>query len=86
MTFFSCKALKWLQIINRECKVRSEKLNINRDGPSFYPCSILVNKGSGSCNNINDPYGKLCVPNVVKDINIKLLNFMSTNNEKIYIS
>ena len=31
-------------------------------------CKIRKNKCSGSCNNINDPYAKLCVPNVVKNI------------------
>ena len=40
---------------NQECKVRPKILNINGNEPSFYPHSILVNKCSGSCNNINDP-------------------------------
>ena len=30
----------------------------------FYPYSIKVSKCSGSCNNINDPYAELCVPDV----------------------
>ena len=47
----------------------------------FCPYSIKVNKCSGSCNNINDPYAKLCVPNVVKNINVKILNLMSRINE-----
>ena len=51
---------------NQECKVRPEILNISSNEPSFYPYSILVNKCSGSCNNINEPYAKLCIPNVVK--------------------
>ena len=32
----------------------------------FYPFSIKINKCSGICNNISDPYAKLCVPDVVK--------------------
>ena len=31
----------------------------------------------GSCNNINNPYVKLCVPDVIKDMNIKVFNLMS---------
>ena len=42
--------------------------------PSFYPYNILVNKCSGSCNNINDLYAKLCIPDVVKNMNIKVFN------------
>ena len=54
---FSCIALKCVSMNNRECKIRP-KININSNEPSFYPYSILVNKCSGSCNNINDPYVK----------------------------
>ena len=31
-----------------------------------YPFSIKTSKCSGNCNNINDPYAKICVPHVVK--------------------
>ena len=51
---------------NQECKIRPESININSNEPSFYPYSILVNKCSVSCNNINDPYAKLSVPDVFK--------------------
>ena len=30
------------------------------------PCSIRVNTCCGSCNNINNPLAKLCVPDVVE--------------------
>ena len=39
---------------------------INTNDPVFYPYSIKVNKCSGTCNNINDPYGKICIPNIIK--------------------
>ena len=47
----------------------------------FYPFSIKVNKCSGSCNNINDLYAKLCVPNVAKNINVKVSNLVSWENQ-----
>ena len=62
---------------NQECRIRPEIININSNEPIFYPYSIIVNKCSGSCNNINDPYSKLCVPDVVKNINVKTFNLMS---------
>ena len=55
-------------------------MKINSNEPSFHPYSILVSKCSGSCNNINDPYAKSCVPDVVKDMNIKVFNLMSRTN------
>ena len=30
---------------NQECKVMAVIMNINSDEPSFYPCSVLINKG-----------------------------------------
>ena len=45
----------------------------------------LKQKCSGSCNNINDPYAKLCVPNVVKNINVRVFNLMSFSNQKRHI-
>ena len=71
---------------NQECKIRPEILNINSNVPSFCRDIIIANKCSGSCNNINDLYAKLYVPDVVKNINIKVLNLISRTNEARHIS
>ena len=70
---------------NQECKVRPEIVNVNSDEPVFYPFSIKTSKCSGSCNNINDPYAKICVPDVIKDLNVKVFNLMSRTNETRHI-
>ena len=57
--------LKFVSVRNQECRIRPEIMNINTNEPMFYPYGIKVNKCSGSCNSINDPYSKLCVPDVV---------------------
>ena len=41
---------------NQECKTRPRIRDVNSNEPVFYPCRIKVNKCSGSCNSINDPY------------------------------
>ena len=43
--------------------------------------SIKINKFSGNCNNINNPYAKICVPDVIKDLNVRVFNLMSRTNE-----
>ena len=85
MTFFSCNALKCDSMNNQKCKIRSEIIDINSTESLFYPCSTEVNKCNGSCSNINDPYAKLCVPDVVKNMNVKVLNLMSRTNETRHI-
>ena len=44
-----------------------------------------VNVGGGSCNNINDPYAKICVPDAINDLNVKVFNLMSSTNETRHI-
>ena len=82
VTFFGCnvlnvKPLKCVSMNNQECKIRAAIMNVNSNKPSYYPYSVKVNKCSGSCNNTNDPY----VPDVVKNINIKVFNLISRTNE-----
>ena len=64
------KCISWN---NQECKIRPETININSNEPLFYLYTIKVNKRNGSCNNINDPYSKLCVPDVVKNMSKYLM-------------
>ena len=65
MSLFRCNSLKCVSMNDQVCKVRPEIININSNEPSFYTYIVKINKCSGSCNNINYPYVKLCVPYVV---------------------
>ena len=57
---------------NQECKLRQEIVNANSNEPIFYPFSVKTSKCSETCNNINNPYAKICVPDVIKDLNVKV--------------
>ena len=86
MMFFGCnvlsvKPLKCVSMKNQECRVRPEIIIVNSNENSFYPYCIKVNKCSDSCIDINDPYAKLSIPDIFKNINDKLFNLMSRNNE-----
>ena len=83
-TFFNLSyviSLECISMNNQECKARPKTINVNSNEPVFYPYSIKVNKCSGSCSNINDPYAQLCVPDIFKNINVKVFNLMSRINE-----
>ena len=47
----------------------------------FIHINELVNKYSGSCDTINNPMAKLCVPNVIKRVNMQVYNFLMRLNE-----
>ena len=77
--------LSCISMDNQACKVKPEIINVNSNEPVFYPFSIKTSKCSSSCNNINDPYAKMCVPYVVKNLNVKVFNLMSRTNETRHI-
>ena len=90
MMFFGCSlpilnSLKCISVNNQECKVRPQIVNVDSEEPAFFPFSIKISKWSGSCNNINDPYVKLCFSGVVKNLNVRVFNLMSGTNETRHI-
>ena len=79
MMLFGCSLssvnpLECISMNNQKCKVRPGIVNVNSNEPLFYSFSIKTSKCSGSCNNINAPYAKLCVPDVAKSLNVKVFN------------
>ena len=74
-------ALNYVSLNNQECKVRPTFVNVSSNNSIFYPFSVKINRCSGNCNSINDPYAKICVPDVVKNLNVKVFNLMSRSNE-----
>ena len=70
---------------NRKCKVRPETINVNGNKALFDPFSIKTSKYSGICNNINYSYAKMCVSDVIKNLNVEVFNLMSRTNETRHI-
>ena len=70
---------------NKECKVRPEIVYVNSNELVFHPFGIKTSKCSSGCNNINDPYAKICVPDVVKDLNVKVFDLVPRTNETRHI-
>ena len=83
--FTNASSLSCISINDQPCKARPEIINVNSNNPVFYTFSIKTNKCSGNCNNINNPYAKICVPVAVKDLNVKVFNLMSRTNETRHI-
>ena len=66
-------SLKCVSLNNPKCKIKPEIIVTNNNEPLLYRYCVKISKCSGSGNNINDPYPKLCVPGFVKNINVKYL-------------
>ena len=75
-------SLECVSMNNQDCKIRSEIINVNTNGSMIYPYSITIKKWKGSCNTIDNPYAKLSVPDIIKNINVKVFNLVSRTNDK----
>ena len=67
----------YLLLKNQECTVR--KVIIDDDYITF-PYKIKVDKCIGSCNDRNNPYFKVCLPDSIKNISIKIFDLISKKN------
>ena len=81
----SVNSLECVSMKNQKCKARPEIVDIYSNNLIFYPFSIKVNKCNGNCNNINDPYERICVSDSVKNLNVKVFNLMTSTNETRHI-
>ena len=81
----SVNPLECVSVKNHECKVRPEIVYINSNNPIFYSFSIKIIKCSGNCNDISDPHARICVPDTVKTLNVKVFDLMSITNETRHI-
>ena len=80
-SFTMTNLLSCISINNQECKTRPQIVNVNGDETVFFSFSIKRSKCSGNCKNIDYPFAKICVPDVVKNLNVKVFNLMSRTNE-----
>ena len=77
--------MKLVSLNNHPYQVTPLLVNINSDKTLFYWFTISVNKCGGSCNTIHDPYSRVCIPNKVKNMNLKVFNLVSGVNETRFI-
>ena len=77
------KALECVSVVNEKCMPRPKILDVNEGiGEAlFFPYKVLVNKCSGSCNTLDNPMSKICVPKIVKNVNMQVYNFLMRLNE-----
>ena len=79
------KAVEYVSVVKQKCMPRPKILDVNEGvGEAlFYPYNVLVNKCSGSCNTLDEAMAKLCVPNIIKRVNMMrlLIHFLMRLNE-----
>ena len=47
-----------------------------------FPYNIKVNRCIGSCNNITNPYAKVCIRDIIKNVVVKIFDLITLTNTK----
>ena len=71
-------SLKCISLKNQECKVR--EVVVKSEHMTFH-YDIKVNRCSGKRNNITNPYAKVCVPDIIKKVTVKMFDLMTLTNK-----
>ena len=81
------RALEYVSVVNQKCMPRPKILNVNEGiGEAlFYPYNVQVNKCSGSCDTLDNPMFKICVPKIIKNVNMRVYYFLIRLNETRYV-
>ena len=74
----TANSLKCISLKNHEYKVR--EVVVKSEHTSF-PYDIKVNRCSGNCNNTTSPYAIVCVPNIIKNVTVKMFDLMTLSNK-----
>ena len=83
LSVLKVNSIECLSLINQKCMPRPKILNINEGvgDTLFYPYNVLVNKCTGSCDTLDNPISKICVPKIIKNVNMKVYNFLMRLNQ-----
>ena len=77
--------LSCISMNNQDCTTRPQVINFNGDESVFFPFNMETSNCSGSCNSINYLNAKICVPEIIKNLNVKVFNLMSRTNEASFM-
>ena len=71
------KSLKCISLKNQECKVR--KVIVDNKYMAF-PYKIEIDRCVGGCNNINNSHSRVYIPDIVKNVTVKMFDLMNLKN------
>ena len=67
-------------ILLKDQKCDVKKVIVDNDYMTF-PYKINIERCIRSCNNLTNPYSKVCFPDVIKNISVKVFDLISQQNK-----
>ena len=77
---------KCISLNNQQCMTQPSLVNLQPndeyiEGLCYHLFAVNLDKCMRSCNTLNDPCNKVCVPNITKDLNLSVFNMITRINE-----
>ena len=71
---------KCISLDNQQCMTQPTFTNLYPneyiEGLCYYPFSVHLERCTESCNTLNDPSSKVCVPNKTEDLHLSVFNII----------
>ena len=88
-TFIVVCRFWWITNVTAKCTSVNDQQNmvspmlidLNLDELCYYPFIISMSRCNESCNTAKDPFGRICVPNKIEDVNLKVFNIIKKLNK-----
>ena len=61
--------------------IRAMLIDLNPDELHYYPFVVSLDRSDGSCINVEDSFGRICIPNKMEGVNLKVFNIIIGINE-----
>ena len=71
---------------NQRSMIRPTPTDLNLDELHYYPLIISINRCYRNCNTVQDPFGRICVPNKIEDLNLKIFNMIRGINVNVDVN
>lgn len=78
--FSGLLATKFISLNNWSFLAISNLIDLNPNELSYYPFMGSINKCNESCKTLDDAFGKICVPNIIENVNLIVFNMITKAN------
>ena len=77
-------AIICISINNQHCMVRSMLIHMNPDELRCYLFTVSLGMFDGGCNIFDGSFGRICLPNKIENVYLKVFNMIEGINESKY--
>ena len=83
MNFSGSLATNYVSLNVEPCLARLAFIDLNPNEHHYCPFIVSLDRCNKNCNSLDNPFGRICVPNKTANINLNMLNMIiRTNNQK----